>query len=194
MPAFLLGVLGFGRSAFSGLIAWLSRRSLSEVAVILLVLALLIDHLALLASHRHSAKVEKQLYATTVQLAAERAAYAAAQAKAAVANKTQVAGTEAQYKRISTDEGQSYRSDLAALRAANQRLRSQASASAGDSGSAASSPDGAAGPGTDATRLQVPQTADVQAEDAAEIELRLMHLQNYVAGLLGVDPNAEPKP
>ena len=147
------------------------------------------------SQHRHTAKVEGQLSQCTKARGDDAKRYADAQAKAAADNKAQVANTEAKYERISSNEKQSYANDRARLHVYYDGLLSQALADSGHPGSAASPSDSAASAGTDGARLQVPAAELVQTkEDAAEIELRLMHLQNYVDGLLGVDPNEEPKP
>lgn len=56
-----LSFLGIGKSIVQAFAQWLSRRSLIQILGLILGLALVFDHLALLASHRHTAKVEAQL-------------------------------------------------------------------------------------------------------------------------------------
>ena len=58
---FLLAALGFGRTVFQAVIAWLSRRSLAEIGCIALVIACSVLLLNLKAEQRHSRKVEQQL-------------------------------------------------------------------------------------------------------------------------------------
>lgn len=68
MPVLLLSLLGGVGSIGKTILAWLSRRSLGEIVCLALGLALLIDHAALLMTHRHEAKVEKQDAALKLKL------------------------------------------------------------------------------------------------------------------------------
>jgi hypothetical protein len=122
---------------------------------------------------------------------ADRAAYEAAQAKAAVDNQAHVQKVEQHYKKESDDERQSYLSDLARLRA--ERMQQGDHPLERPPSSAGPSAPSAPGTGANGAGLQVHPAPDVQAPtygDAAEIELRLMHLQNYVERMLAIDPNA----
>jgi hypothetical protein len=195
---FLFSALDFGKSVMDAIVGWLSRQSPATLLCVVLCVALLIDHAALLMAHRHLAKVEKQLSASVAQVKqlnasreADRQAYAKAQSDAAQQNKAQVAQIEQQYQRNSDDERQAYLSDLAKLRASSVREQTP-SAPSGETGSANPSAPSAATGRADGDGLQVHQAADVPtSEDAAEIELRLMHLQDWIEKQLNVDPNTE---
>ena len=104
----------------------------------------------------------------------DRASYAQAQRDAAAANKAEVARIEQQSQRITDETQTAYQRDLAELR----RLRGESAAAKGSAGSAGAAKDGATAGGSHADGLPVPPSDDVQA--ASEIELRLMHLQNWV--------------
>ena len=195
MIAFLLSALGIGNSILKAVLSWLSKQSPATLLCIVLALLLLVDHGALLMSHRHERKVEGQLAKAAKALkdeqaarAADRQAYTKAQTDAAAKNKAQVAATEQQYKKVSDDERQAYLDDLAKLRA--DRLRQQASAAPG-SARPANPPQGSSPTaGADGNGLPLSGADDVQ-EKAAEIELRLMHLQNWVEQQLAIDPNSK---
>jgi predicted Holliday junction resolvase-like endonuclease len=66
MPAFLIPLLGIGKSV----IAWLSRRSLAELAVIALALLCVVQFLALKSEKRHSTKLQAQVVKLDGQLKA----------------------------------------------------------------------------------------------------------------------------
>jgi hypothetical protein len=119
---------------------------------------------------------------------ADRATYEAAQQRAAAENKANVAAKEAESKRI-TDETQSaYQRDHAEL----VRLREQRTAAAkGSTGAARASETSATAAGADDHGLQLSPDEYLQAQ---EIELRLMHLQNWVERQLAVDPNKGANP
>lgn len=117
---------------------------------------------------------------------ADRQAYVTAQVQAQAANKAQVQKVEQQYQRNSDNERQAYLDDLAKLRAG--RVRPQASAPSGAPGSAGTPAPDAGTPRIDDAGVCVPATSDV-CEAGAEIELRLMHLQNLYLGQSQVDPN-----
>jgi len=192
MIAFLLSALGIGNSILKAALSWLSKQSPATLLCIVLALLLLVDHGALLMAHRHERKVEGQLAKTAKELkdeqaarAADRQAYTKAQTDAAAKNKAQVAATEQQYKKVSDDERQAYLSDLAKLRA--DRVRQQrASAPSGAAGSAGPSTPSAPAGGADGDGLHLSPDEHLQAQ---EIELRLMHLQDWVEKQLSVDPN-----
>lgn len=157
---------------------------------LLLIAALIfggVQTLRLKAEQRHAHKVEAQLSKSEAARKADRDAYAKAQAQAAVANKAQVAKIEQQSRKVSDDERQAYLDDLARLR--SLRLRQQAAPRpANGAGSPAPSAPAA---GADADGLPLPSADDVQA--ASEIELRLMHLQDWVLKQIAVDPNGAAK-
>lgn len=119
---------------------------------------------------------------------ADRDAYAKAQADAAAQNKAQVQHVEQQYQRNSDNERQAYLDDLAKLRAG--RVRPQAPAAPSSAGAANPSADDAAAPRIDDAGVCVPATSDV-CEAGAEIELRLMHLQNLFEQQTTINPNTE---
>lgn len=119
----------------------------------------------------------------------DQRAYQAAQDEAAAENKLQVQKIEQQSKRISDDERQAYLSDLAKLRAYNERLRSPQAAPRRPASPASPPKAPAPASGADGNGLQVPSLNDLH-DEASVIELRLMHLQNYVREQLGLDPNA----
>jgi hypothetical protein len=121
----------------------------------------------------------------------DRKAYELAQKEAHLNNHAHVQNIEQKSRSISDDERKSYLSDLAKLRAS--RLRSQGRTSQGAANGTGAPKAPAPAAGTDGNGLQVPPGGDVQA-DASEIELRLMHLQNWVREQLGLDPNAPEKP
>jgi hypothetical protein len=59
--ALLLAIFGVGKSILNACLTWLSRQSPATLLCIALAVLLLVDHGALLMSHRHAAKVEGQL-------------------------------------------------------------------------------------------------------------------------------------
>jgi len=112
----------------------------------------------------------------------DRATYEQAQKNAAAQNKAHVADVEAQQKRISDETQSAYASDHAEL----IRLRQQQRASKGSTGGTGSSPPTSPAQGADGDELQLSPDEHLQA---SEIELRLMHLQNWVEQQLQIDPN-----
>jgi hypothetical protein len=177
---------GFLKSLASGIGAWLSRRSLAELAALALAILFVVQHFQLVDARHDAAKWQKQFNAEHAARAADREAYRKAQAEAHAANVADVAKKEAESKRISDDERQAYLSDLAQLRADNQRMRAKATQGSADP--ARPSEDTKPAAGADGDGLQVPPADDVR-EEASEIELRLMHLQNWVEKQLANDPN-----
>jgi hypothetical protein len=109
-----------------------------------------------------------------------------AQEEAKADNQAQVRKIEQQYQRNTDDERQAYLRDLAKLRA--DRMRSPGKAAPGNPGPASPPATPATAPGADGDGVCVHTTADV-CEAGSEIELRLMHLQNWVEKQLGVNPN-----
>jgi hypothetical protein len=77
MPA-LLALAGFAKSAFSGIVQWLSRRSLAEIICITLSLALILDHIW----GNHWKNVATQRQAQLVQMKHAQAEAIAAEQKA----------------------------------------------------------------------------------------------------------------
>jgi hypothetical protein len=173
-----------GASALS----FLGRLSLSQILCIILGCALVLalwraDHWKHVATERQA-----QLTREIAARKADRDAYAKAQADAAAKNKAQVQHVEQQYQRNSDNERQAYLDDLAKLRAG--RVRSQAPAAPGSAGPANPSADDATAPRIDDAGVCVPATSDV-CEAGAEIELRLMHLQNLFEQQTTINPNTE---
>lgn len=178
-PAMLL----FARSAAGFIGSWLSKRSLTEIACMVFAAAFLvqtaridgvnlwlvnIDGLQSQLSHARTALTNERNARK-----ADRSAYERAQLEAAAKNRADVAAKEAQSQRISDNAKTAYARDLAELR----RLRANSAAPARPSGSA-HPPQGRPAPGgADADGLQLPPDEHLQA---SEIELRLMHLQNWV--------------
>lgn len=170
---------------FTAFIDWLSR-DFWRVTTLAALIYIGVQHFSLVSARHEAAKWEKQFNAEHAGRLADRKAYQDAQTQAAQANKAQVQKVEQQYQRITDNERQSYLSDLAKLRA--QRVRPSASAPQGGTGTTDPSPDSSAAPRIDESGVCVPATSDV-CEAGAEIELKLMHLQNYVSDVLSVDPN-----
>jgi hypothetical protein len=181
MTVFLLSVLGFGKSAVSCGLQWLSRRSLAEIGCIALACVIVVQHLALVGEKRHSAKLAHQVVQISASREADRRAYAKAQADAAAANKAQVAKIEQQQQKVTDDVEARYRADLARLRM--QSANRAPSGAASDAGpSAPSSP--ASGPNGQAVPL--PSAELLRAQ---ETELQLNALIDWVLGQSSVDPN-----
>jgi hypothetical protein len=63
---FFLTLLGFGR----GIIGWLSKRSLAELASLALALVCVVEFIALKAEKRHSSKLQAQIVKLDAQLRA----------------------------------------------------------------------------------------------------------------------------
>jgi hypothetical protein len=173
-------------------VGFLRAHSIWLTVSLCLSLAWGVDHII---CHRHAAHVEKQLSDANAALTkerngriADRQAYVKAQADAAAQNKAQVAKVEQQYQRNSDDERQAYLSDLAKLRA--DRVRQQASAAPGSTGATGSPQAPAPAAGANGNGLCVPAESAL-CEAGAEIELRLMHLQNLYDQQTKVDPNTE---
>lgn len=53
-------LLGGAKSAFGAVLAWLSKRSMAELACIALALVCMVEFVALKAEQRHSAKLQAQ--------------------------------------------------------------------------------------------------------------------------------------
>jgi hypothetical protein len=69
MPAFLLSMLGVGKVIAQGCVQWLSKRSLAEIACIILGVACAILIAANKAEKRHSAKLQAQVVSLDAELA-----------------------------------------------------------------------------------------------------------------------------
>jgi len=198
--SWLFALLRLGLTAaqaiVQGLVQWLSRRSPGEIVAIALALALIVDHVALLAAHRHNAKLQTQLGNTVKALSGERAGrladrrtYAKAQSDAAAANKIQVAKVEQQYQRNSDDERQAYLADRARLHAGGVRGQTPSAASGAAGPARPSAPSAAASGADGADKLPLPPEELLRAQ---EIELQLMHLQSWAEKQIAIDPNDKP--
>jgi hypothetical protein len=184
MLSFALTILGYGRIAANAVGAWLSRRSLAELACIALVAFALVQHFQLKDARHDRDAWHRQFDSEHRARLDDRAAYEKAQAEAASNNKAHVAQIEQQYQRNSDDERQAYLRDLAELK----RLRQQNAAPSGAPGTAGPSPAPAPSGGADGDGLHLSTDEHLQA---SEIELRLLHLQNWVLKQLNVNPNTE---
>jgi hypothetical protein len=103
MTAVLLALFGYGKIAAQAIGSWLSRRSLGEIVGLALGLLLLLDHAALLISHRENGKLKGQITKCAEGRAADRVAYTKAQADAAALNEAQIQRVKSEQQRI-TDE------------------------------------------------------------------------------------------
>jgi len=174
-----LTVLGFAKSAVRGVGRWLSERSLAELFCLALVLFTAFLFIALKVEKRHSEKLQGQVVKVTFaynKCIKDREhdfrLYSEAQEIADRNNKAEVARIERNSQRI-TDEAQSaYARDHAEL----IRLRRQGAK--GSAGNSSPSKDGPAAEGVDgAGGLSLSPEEVLRAQ---ELELRLMHLQNWV--------------
>jgi uncharacterized phage protein gp47/JayE len=179
MPALLVVRAILGRA-----LSFLGKLNLWQLGCIALALFAGVQTLRLAAETRHSHKVEAQLAKSGAARHADRLAYAKAQEAAQAKNKAQVAQIEQHYQRNSDNEREAYLSDLAKLRAS--RVRPKAAPSS--PGAADTPADDIGTPRINADGLCVPETSDV-CEAGAEIELRLMHLQNLFERQSQVNPN-----
>jgi hypothetical protein len=168
------------------LLGWLKHATFLQVACIALAIALAVDHGALLVSHHQAASWKKQFNAEHDARKADQDAYRKAQADAHAQNIAHVQQIEQHYQRNSDNERQAYLSDLAKLRAS--RVRPQPPAAQGSTGPASPPEADAGAPRINDAGVCVPATSDV-CEAGAEIELRLMHLQNLFEQQSQVDPN-----
>lgn len=200
MPALALALLGWGKLAAQGVVGWLSRRSLAEIAALVISIALVIDHLALLASHRHSTKVEAQLSKCTDARKADQAAFAqtvanyrAAAAKAAADDAANKQRVEHEQATINEGTDHDFQARIADARARAGRLRT---------GTPAANPGGGSGasvPGVPAPACRPAQSAGengLPASDAltaTEQAIQLDELIKWVRGQHAIDPNGAPK-
>jgi hypothetical protein len=152
---------------------------------IALAVLLLVDHGALLMSHRHAAKVEAQLAKCTAGRASDRQAYVKAQADAAAQNKAQVAKVEQQQQKVTDDVEARYHSDLARLRA--EQLRQPANPAPQRAASSPASP--APGPATGGPGCEAMPLSGPDLLRAKETELQLNALIDWVLQQASVDPN-----
>jgi hypothetical protein len=180
----LLSTLGVGKVIVQGFVQWLSKRSLAEIACIILGIACAILIVANRAEKRHSAKLQTALVKCTEGRAADRKAYTQAQLDAAAKNKAHVADVEAQQKRISDER----------LKDANDRLnrlagelRARGPAAKSHSNGAGSSPVSSPAGGTDGSSGLC--LSSDQLLRAAQDEERHDQLITWVEQQLGVDPN-----
>jgi hypothetical protein len=123
--------LGGGIGIVRGIGGWLGKRSFAEIALIAVVAASLVIHLA--EVHRLH-KAEGQLLATSNALRKERLAHAAdiarwkvGQAQADALAKANVARVTAEQKTIADERTKSYESRIADARARADRLRGASS-------------------------------------------------------------------
>jgi multidrug efflux pump subunit AcrA (membrane-fusion protein) len=123
--------------------------------------------------------------------AADRKAYADAQAAATAKNKAEVAADAAKRAQISQEQKDAYQNDLASLRADfDRRLRdSRAPQSPTDKPGLSEIPKPSTG-ADGSPQLCVPRASGLSI---AETELRLIYLQNWIAAQEKVDPNAVSK-
>jgi hypothetical protein len=118
MPAILLSLLGFGKSALSATLSWLSHRSLAEIGCLVLALVCVVQTvriegigiwpLSIAGFKAELAQAKTDLTNERNGRRADRQAYIKAQADAAAKNKAHVAEVERKQEQI-TDE---VRSDL----------------------------------------------------------------------------------
>ena len=171
MPAIGLFLMGGIRRVGS----FLASRSLLELICIGLALFAAVQTIRVSAEKRHSQKVSQQLRKCSEGRQSDRRAYEQAQRDAAARNKAEVAKREARSQQISEETKSAYQNDLARLRADNLRLRRKAAP--GSAGGSGLSENGTAPEGTDGDGVPLSPDEYLQAQ---EIELRLMHLQNWV--------------
>jgi hypothetical protein len=119
---------------------------------------------------RGHAKAKERIVELVQLREADRRSYTAAQAEAKARNIAEVARIEQRQKEVTHEVVSDYRRQLADL-----RLRAQARANPGVAGGSRSPAIPAAPGGADEDGLRVSER--LQAE---EIELRLMHLQNWI--------------
>jgi hypothetical protein len=113
--AVLLVLFGYGKIAAQAVGSWLSRRSLGEIVGLALGLLLLLDHAALLISHRENGKLKGQLHECTTARANDRAVYEKAQADATAKNKADLAAAAQKQKDISNAQVATLNDRLARL-------------------------------------------------------------------------------
>jgi hypothetical protein len=193
MPMFLLSFLGFGKSLLGGVVGWFTKRTPGEIAAMILfaALALFTLHYAIDARHyrKLSAQEAEALSLCQEGRAADRAAYAKAQADAAALNKVQVERVKSEQQEITQNAENRYNADLARLRAqlAAELQQSANAAHQGASGGSGLSdlPNAAAVP-DDPSRVSIPKSLYVRG---AELELQLERLQQWICQQVAIDPN-----
>ena len=164
--------------------AFLKRLNLSQIALIAMAALCLFLKLSLASEQRHSAKVEAQLVKAVEGRAADRTAYETAQREAAALNKAKVDKIEARSQEITADVANDYASDLARLRAELGRVRGKDAPAQSAANGAGSGQTGEPAQGADgADELPLPPQDLLRA---AEIELQLMHLQDWITRQLAV--------
>lgn len=144
-----------------------------------LVFVAMILGLALHMERRSHAKAKVRIAELVEMREADRKAYAAAQAEAAARNKAEVARITAKQEKVTHEIASDYQRQLAAL-----RLRSQARANRGATGSTGVSGVPQAPGGADENGVPDP-SCDLLC--AQEIELRLLYLQRWVSQQVGVE-------
>lgn len=117
----------------------------------------------------------------------DAAAWQAAAVTATAQNKAQIVKVETQQAQITKEVANDYETQLTDLRANAKRLRATPKADPGGTDGTGSPASGNSASGTDADGMPLSADAALQAQ---EIELRLMHLQNWVERQGLVDPNA----
>jgi hypothetical protein len=166
--------------------AFLALRALPWKAIGLGALALAFLSLiaALKMERAHSAKLQSQVIACSEARKADRSAYEAAQAKAAADNLSHVRKVESEQQRISDARESNYRAELARLHAIGVRQQTP-SAPQGHPGSPGTPQVPAAPGGPDgAAQVCVPAS---DALSSAETELKLLHLQAWIADQLKIN-------
>ncbi|MES2904564.1 MAG: hypothetical protein V4696_10300 [Pseudomonadota bacterium] len=142
------------------------------------LIALAVLLMLLRAEKRHSAKLEGRIVELIELRKADHANYTNAQSAAKAKNEAQVARIEVEQERITDAVSQDYAGDLARLRTELGRVRNQtAPAAQRSAGDRQASQGGNAPARADGDGVPIPTSDDLPA---AEIELRLMHLQNWV--------------
>ena len=185
MPLGLISLLGGLKSIGSAVVSFLGKLNIWQLGCIVLALIATVQTLRLHAEQRHSTKLSEQVAKCDAARRADRQSYVTAQQQAQAANKAQVQKIEQQYQRNSDNEREAYLSDLAKLRAG--RVRPQASTPASPSG-----PTGAPAPSGPSGGIDGSGEVRLSSEEflrAQEIELQLMHLENWVREQTSIDPN-----
>lgn len=144
-----------------------------SLGLLILVAALFI---AFKVEQRHSRKLAERNVVLTQLRESDRQAYEAAQREAALRNQAQVQKIEAKHEAITQAVRSNYARDL-------ERLRAQARANPRSPGQPGASGVPKAAGGVDADGVPGAACDNLCAQ---EIELRLMHLQNWVREQAGV--------
>lgn len=187
MPAFLAWPLikAFFSGTLGKLWAWLCHRSFWQLMFGAALILAGWEYLSKLSEQRRVHKVEAQLIKAVAGRKADRAAYEAAEKAATSANLAQVHRVEQQQQKVTDDVETGYRSDLARLRADNDRLRSHPAASGAPGKSGSSAP----GPTSGGLGGQAVPLPDAELLQAQETELQLNALIDWVLQQSAIDPN-----